>query len=1097
MSQANDYTSEVRFGVVMYGGVSLAIYINGVTNELYELCCATPKAGVNAPPPEPGTTRCVYRKLSWLLHDRELRARYLAHLRDPKGSLDPFAGDGPMDSGEQTRFVVDVVAGTSAGGINGIFLAKALANGEAFAPLKKLWVQEGDIGELLNDPHSYVDLPVSATARPTQSLLNSDRMYLKLLAAMDAMKSTLAGPGGGESALADEVDLYVTTTDIRGSLVPLRLSDKVVYEKRHKQVFHFQYAASGGSVTTNDFVGENNPFLAFAARCTSSFPFAFEPMQVVDAERLAEASSTGVDHGGEFDFDRWKRFFPDLSPGEIDGQGWKTRAFGDGGYLDNKPFSYVVEALSWRLGSVPIERKLLFVEPAPAHPENESKADEAKPDAIENSLAALTSIPQYETIREDLDAVLKRNRRIERIDRIVRQVETDVDGMQGGAFARMLALDGKEPDWSTVDIEDLVRWYGVAFLPYRRLRTTTVTDDIADHLTRRWGQDRHSDRLYAMRALVRVWRDERYFDHARDKTDLRRESISSFLATFDIRYQLRRVSFLLRRTHLLMRSVRRRQRVGNGPNSEAEASEAERFLRDRLAKLQSGRGEPDPRLQEAALEALREGFAGVVARLRRAMKPAIPCRQANDPHCPTLDQMLLLLIDKPNDLAEIALADGVRIQVKREDLPKWEASHTLQENVFRRAQGLMKLARDARGPTQLQRELEKDIADLGNAYQSFRLAPAGSHKAPSAARDYLGNPELHPVTYKEGTKVVVLVKSVDVNVDDSKRIDALNSAEGTVLRELLSEYYLRFDEYDQISFPLYYGTDTGEPATVEVVRVSPEDATGLIDEGRDKRRKLAGTFLHNFGAFLDKEWRVNDIMWGRLDGNERLLTSLLPDKADDDLRERLLGESQLAILREELPVEQYAALLQEFTEALARQGSREPKVAFQKLWAGLGSTDRQRAQLLGAGLRQLLAEEGLIKYVQDHYEVRRDLDARATLETASRAITIAGRILQEIEKKQRIVGTGAVWIARGGRAFQALVAVSVPGSLRRQLWNHWLALFYLFEIFLALIGVVGSSVEIRNLGLAAFVVTLLTHLFTVYIGDRMRRRRGRARAVRK
>ena len=40
---AMDYRAEIRFGVVMYGGVSLAIYINGVTNEMYELARATPR----------------------------------------------------------------------------------------------------------------------------------------------------------------------------------------------------------------------------------------------------------------------------------------------------------------------------------------------------------------------------------------------------------------------------------------------------------------------------------------------------------------------------------------------------------------------------------------------------------------------------------------------------------------------------------------------------------------------------------------------------------------------------------------------------------------------------------------------------------------------------------------------------------------------------------------------------------------------------------------------------------------------------------------------------------------------------------------------
>ena len=60
----NLFAQEVRFGVVMYGGVSLAIYINGVTNELYEMACATPKAGDQR---SSGKTRDVYRKASFLL----------------------------------------------------------------------------------------------------------------------------------------------------------------------------------------------------------------------------------------------------------------------------------------------------------------------------------------------------------------------------------------------------------------------------------------------------------------------------------------------------------------------------------------------------------------------------------------------------------------------------------------------------------------------------------------------------------------------------------------------------------------------------------------------------------------------------------------------------------------------------------------------------------------------------------------------------------------------------------------------------------------------------------------------------------------------
>src|SRR5215510_4549310 len=108
-----NYTHEVRFAVVMYGGVSLAIYINGIAQELLRLVRATAK---NPLVPPSGSER-VYRKVSYLVSaendqvsDEEQQAIDEA-VKDP-GTIPP------------TRFVVDILSGTSAGGINGIFLAK-------------------------------------------------------------------------------------------------------------------------------------------------------------------------------------------------------------------------------------------------------------------------------------------------------------------------------------------------------------------------------------------------------------------------------------------------------------------------------------------------------------------------------------------------------------------------------------------------------------------------------------------------------------------------------------------------------------------------------------------------------------------------------------------------------------------------------------------------------------------------------------------------------------------------------------------------------------------------------------------------------------
>src|SRR5205085_3113310 len=64
-------------------------------------------------------------------------------------------------------------------------------------------------------------------------------------------------------------------------------------------------------------------------------------------------------------------------------------------------------------------------------------------------------------------------------------------------------------------------------------------------------------------------------------------------------------------------------------------------------------------------------------------------------------------------------------------------------------------------------------------------------------------------------------------------------------RDCLRHYYDNFTFYDFVTYPMQYGTGVGEANTVDVFRVSPEDATALINERApgERRRKLAGTAL--------------------------------------------------------------------------------------------------------------------------------------------------------------------------------------------------------------------------------------------------------------
>lgn len=82
---------------------------------------------------------------------------------DKRGEIDPGASDGvyaeffdelASDQGVRTRAVFDVISGTSAGGINGVYLAKALAHNRSQDSLRDLWFQRGDVNQLLIGPAS-------------------------------------------------------------------------------------------------------------------------------------------------------------------------------------------------------------------------------------------------------------------------------------------------------------------------------------------------------------------------------------------------------------------------------------------------------------------------------------------------------------------------------------------------------------------------------------------------------------------------------------------------------------------------------------------------------------------------------------------------------------------------------------------------------------------------------------------------------------------------------------------------------------------------------------------------------------------------------
>jgi patatin-related protein len=362
---------EVRLGLVVYGGVSLAIYINGVADELFRAVRG----------------RGVYKLLKRLL---------------------------------DADIVVDIISGTSAGGINGLLLAYALTNEREFSASANLWRDHGSLAKLLR----LVDDQANAT-----SLLDSQNYYIPHLEnAFRNMPSIAAADRQTERVSRfDELDVFVTGTNFDGQMsTAVDATGRQIDIKSHRTVFHLKHRArrkTPFAVTSErTSAGDRHTIAALArlAAVTSCFPAAFEPVRIAPAPDNPNEQAV---------YDLLKEW------GRLDGEGW----FIDGGVLDNKPFSYTVKEIYKRTASRPVERKLFYVEPDPERFDPARPLRPGAPSIVESATEALLGIPGYESIAEDLEHIAIRN------DRLRRQTQVRARAQSAFEHLRTPNQDGGAP----------------------------------------------------------------------------------------------------------------------------------------------------------------------------------------------------------------------------------------------------------------------------------------------------------------------------------------------------------------------------------------------------------------------------------------------------------------------------------------------------------------------------------------------------------------------------------------------------------------------------------------------------------------------------
>ena len=344
---AEPWQQEIRLAMTMVGGASLAIWMGGVATETSQL------------------------------------------LRESRGDAEAGLYRGLLDL-LRAKVSIDVLTGTSAGGINAACLGLAEAFGSTPQVLRDTWIRIGSLENLIRDP---------AEAQP-RSVLDGDRVLLGDLA--QALHQ-ITEPGTPPAEPPD-VTVLLTGTMIDGETT--RFDDalgNMVRDTEHRMLFRFE-----GPLWTEGVQGP----LALAARSTASFPGAFELARM----------PIGTDGADEL--------HPDMTAyTDLTRSHWLT----DGGVLLNKPLRPALREIFERPSHSDVRRLLLYVVPTGEKDTAAIDCDPANPPLLANAMSKVVSTVMSQSISAELEELTRHN------DAVVRTRDTRVSlaalGLRGGPAA--------------------------------------------------------------------------------------------------------------------------------------------------------------------------------------------------------------------------------------------------------------------------------------------------------------------------------------------------------------------------------------------------------------------------------------------------------------------------------------------------------------------------------------------------------------------------------------------------------------------------------------------------------------------------------------
>ncbi len=293
---------ELRLALVMNGGVSLAVWMGGVTNEFDRARC-----------------------------DRRLNDSCGLYAQ----LLDLF----------QSTLRIDTIAGTSAGGLNGALLGAAVATRQAATGIRDIWLELGSFDRLLRSGFD---------ADPPSVLRGDDYFLPSLQTVFDRFcQPAVERPPPTveqERRMSSVMRLVITGTDLVGQGIRhLDSFGNRLDDTEHRA--HFLFSNDPGGPADNDFARKHaGDRLGLAARTSASFPVAFEPSLNL-VKKKGDANQQAPKHA-----DRRPNM---ASVASFDTSRWLI----DGGVLDNSPFSSVLDIVLGMPADRQVRRVVAYIVP--------------------------------------------------------------------------------------------------------------------------------------------------------------------------------------------------------------------------------------------------------------------------------------------------------------------------------------------------------------------------------------------------------------------------------------------------------------------------------------------------------------------------------------------------------------------------------------------------------------------------------------------------------------------------------------------------------------------------------------------------------------